>query len=49
MPGIPRSWRAIAAPPSRWLHEWTESEALRRHAYAVEAAVRAYARRRGGR
>jgi putative nucleotidyltransferase with HDIG domain len=29
------------------LHEWTESEALRRHAYAVEAAVRAYARRRG--
>jgi putative nucleotidyltransferase with HDIG domain len=27
------------------LHEWTESEALRRHAYAVEAAVRAYARR----
>jgi predicted hydrolase (HD superfamily) len=29
------------------LHEWTESEALRRHAYAVEAAVRAYARKRG--
>jgi putative nucleotidyltransferase with HDIG domain len=29
------------------LHEWTESEALRRHAYAVEAAVRAYARARG--
>jgi putative nucleotidyltransferase with HDIG domain len=29
------------------LHEWTESEALRRHAYAVEAAVRAYARLRG--
>jgi putative nucleotidyltransferase with HDIG domain len=29
------------------LHEWTESEALRRHAYAVEAAVREYARRRG--
>jgi putative nucleotidyltransferase with HDIG domain len=28
------------------LHEWTGSEALRRHAYAVEAAVRAYARRR---
>jgi predicted hydrolase (HD superfamily) len=29
------------------LHEWTASEALRRHAYAVEAAVRAYARKRG--
>jgi putative nucleotidyltransferase with HDIG domain len=29
------------------LHEWTKSEALRRHAYAVEAAVRAYARARG--
>jgi putative nucleotidyltransferase with HDIG domain len=29
------------------LQRWTESEALRRHAYAVEAAVRAYARRRG--
>jgi putative nucleotidyltransferase with HDIG domain len=29
------------------LHEWTESEALRRHAYAVEASVREYARRRG--
>ena len=29
------------------LHEWTESDGLRRHAYAVEAAVRAYARRMG--
>jgi putative nucleotidyltransferase with HDIG domain len=29
------------------LQSWTESEALRRHAYAVEASVRAYARRRG--
>jgi putative nucleotidyltransferase with HDIG domain len=28
------------------LHEWTKAEALRRHAYAVEAAVREYARRR---
>ena len=31
----------------RLLHEWTESEALRRHCYAVEASVREYARRRG--
>ena len=29
------------------LQSWTESEALRRHAYAVEASVRAYARKRG--
>ena len=29
------------------LHEYTESEALRRHGYAVEAAMRAYARRFG--
>jgi predicted hydrolase (HD superfamily) len=27
------------------LHEFTASESLRRHAYAVEAAIRAYARR----
>ena len=26
-------------------HEWTETESLRRHAYAVEAAMEAYARR----
>jgi len=29
------------------LHEHTKTEALRRHAYAVEAAMRAYARRFG--
>lgn len=30
------------------LHEYTESESLRKHAYAVEAAMRAYARKMGG-
>lgn len=30
------------------LHEYTESESLRRHAYAVEAAMRTYARKMGG-
>lgn len=29
------------------LEEWVENEALRKHMYAVEAAVRHYARRRG--
>lgn len=29
------------------LHEWTKNKNLRKHAYAVEAAMRAYARRFG--
>jgi putative nucleotidyltransferase with HDIG domain len=29
------------------LHEWTQKEALRKHAYGVAAAMRAYARRFG--
>ncbi|NLI48312.1 MAG: HDIG domain-containing protein [Acidobacteria bacterium] len=29
------------------LHEWTQKDGLRKHAYGVEAAMRAYARRYG--
>ena len=31
------------------LHEWVENEGLRKHMYAVEAGVRFYARKMGGR
>ena len=42
----------IAALPSReqalaLLHEWIENPGLRKHCYAVEAAMRAYARKAG--
>ncbi len=42
MPDLYRRDTALAL-----LHEYTEGEALRRHAYAVEAAMRASARRTG--
>ena len=43
----------VQALPSReqalaLLHEWVENPNLRKHCYAVEAAMRAYARRLGG-
>lgn len=50
MSGEPGSGGAL---PSRedalaLLHEWTENPNLRKHAYAVEAAMRAHAARTGG-
>ena len=43
----------VAALPSReqalaLLHEWIQNANLRKHCYAVEAAMRAYARKLGG-
>ena len=40
---MPSRERALAL-----LHEWTLGHGLRKHAYAVEAAMRAHARRLGG-
>ncbi len=42
------SWTPDRAAALALLHEYTTGESLRRHAYAVEAAVRGYARRLGG-
>jgi putative nucleotidyltransferase with HDIG domain len=41
--GVPAREEAVAL-----LEQWVENEALRKHMYAVEAAVRHYARLRGG-
>ena len=40
MPGLPSREDALAL-----MHEYTENESLRKHMYAVEAAMRAYARK----
>ena len=42
MPELPSREDALAL-----MHEYTENESLRKHMYAVEAAMRAYARRYG--
>ena len=42
MPELPSREEALAL-----LHEYTENENLRKHMYAVEAAMRAYARKHG--
>jgi putative nucleotidyltransferase with HDIG domain len=42
MPELPSREQALAL-----VHEWTRSESLRKHMLAVEAAMRAYARRLG--
>lgn len=41
------SWTPDREAALTLLHEYTAGESLRRHAYAVEAAVRGYARRMG--
>jgi len=41
------SWTPDREAALALLHEYTKSESLRRHAYAVDAAVRGYARRLG--
>jgi predicted hydrolase (HD superfamily) len=41
------SWTPDREAALALLHEYTKGESLRRHAYAVEAAVVGYARRFG--
>ena len=49
---IGRPTPSVDTPPSReqalaLVHEWISNPNLRKHCYAVEAAMRAYARRYG--